>query len=149
MIAAIPFPDPSSMSACTGFTRGPAAAAACAARSLSLSARITSWTPGECARSYAMALPIIPDPITSAFISFPRSFQNLPRFHAPEEEVELVERYADLAGIGGEFLLDGEVALRRERLRDLPDGAGAHEVFQNVPVEDRKPAVADVPEEMR
>src|SRR5260221_14243514 len=114
-----------------------------------MSASITRSTPRERARSCARALPIIPDPITRAFIvESPLSFQYFPGFHAPEEEIQFIHGDLNVAGKYEEPFFDRLVSPGRETDWNAADHSEAYKVFQDVPVEYRQIPVSNISEEM-
>src|ERR1044071_8846267 len=87
--------------------------------------------------------------LSSSFIVPSSSLlQNLAGLHRPEDEVEFVEVYANVAGEVAQALLGGEVAgAGRGRLRRVDD-AGLGQAAQDVLVKDRGAAEADVAREV-
>ena len=87
--------------------------------------------------------PVIPDAIFTDSLK-KAAVPSLPNdscFHAPEKEIELVEWNPGAPGKAHELLLDGEILLAGESLREGTDCTQAFQVSQNVAIEYCQPAV--------
>ena len=69
------------------------------------------------------------------------SLSNDSCFHAPEEEIELIERNPETLGEAHELPFDGEIFLTGESLRERADCTQAFQVSQNVAIKYRQPTV--------
>lgn len=87
--------------------------------------------------------PVIPDAIftNSRKNDILSSLSNDSCFHAPEEEIELIEWYPKTPGKAHKLLFDGEIFLPGESLRERTDCTQAFQVSQNVAIKYCQPTV--------
>jgi hypothetical protein len=78
----------------------------------------------------------------------PSSLQNLPCLYAPKEKVKFIKWNTDGVGEPTKLVLELQILLPRQGLRDGADCAKSLEIFQNMPIKNSQVAVTGIPQEV-